>query len=208
MGLFFPCIYLRSFADLAMSSSVMWWSLLAVAIFWMVGAYNRLVRMRARCFENFMQVNRHLLKYASLINEHTVRWTKVSNCDAVDVGMDAPLQWPSLLVEVAALERLIQDAVDAPWGDKYISAVNAAGNSITTTWGRLRNVPADLAGDAVPDALLREWDENSMNVKVSIDRFNENVAEYNAAVTQFPANIIGSFFRLKIIRQFSMFNEA
>jgi hypothetical protein len=122
--------------------------------------------------------------------------------------MDDPLQWPSLLVEVAALEKLIQDAVDAPWGDKYISAVNAAGNSIATTWGRLRNVPADLAGAAVPDALLREWDENSMNVKVSIDRFNENVAEYNAAVTQFPANIIGSFFRLKIIRQFSMFNEA
>ena len=127
--------------------------------------------------------------------------------DSLNRMEGAPELWAQLQSELMVLGLLIGDAKSARL-DTRVGAINEAGNAITSTWGRLRSTPFDLAGPALPDALVREWDENSMNVKVAVDHFNENIAEYNAAVSQFPAKVIGSFFDLKPAGQFSIFNEA
>lgn len=190
-----------------MSTSVLLWSMLALTIFWAVGAYNRLIRLRARCLESFALLGQHLLKYSRVTHDHAIRWERAWMRDSLNPSRGVPELWTQLQSELVVLGLLVGDAKSARL-DARVGAINEAGNAITSTWGRLRSAPFDLAGAALPDALVREWDENSMNVKVAIDHFNENVAEYNAAVSQFPAKIIGSLFDLKPAGQFSIFNEA
>ncbi len=187
-----------------MSSSVLLWSMLALTIFWAVGAFNRLTKLRARCIESFAHLGQHLLKYSRVAQDHALR----TSLRDVSVRLEGPTElWAQLQSDLAVLSDLVSCAKSTHLG-AHVSAINEAGHAVTATWGRLRSAPIDLAGAALPEVLIREWDENSMNVKVAVDHFNGHVAEYNAAVLQFPAKVIGSFFDLKPVGQFSIFNEA
>lgn len=190
-----------------MSTSVFLWSILAITTFWAVGAYNRLVRLRAQCLESFVPLGQHLLRYARVTQDFATTGALSSVGDSAQQLEGSPELWTQLESELEALKLLVRDFKSAHLDVKVV-ALNKSGNAISAIWGRMRSMPLDLAGAALPEKLVREWDENSMNVKVAIDRFNENVAVYNAAVAQFPAKMIGSFFDIKPAAQISIFNEV
>lgn len=191
-----------------MSTSLFVGILFAVVVFWAVGAYNRLMRLRARCTEAFTTLGQHLLDYSRIAKEH---WTYVEKLERQIPSQESDSVYMllrNLQEELGTIELLINDPKAGWWEDLHFKAIGVAGNAIACTWGRLRSIPSDLAGQAIPDALVREWDANSMGLKINMDRFNGLVAEYNEAVTQFPAVLIGRFFQLKPFTPFSIFNEA
>jgi len=53
-----------------MSGSLILWMTLALSIFWGVGLYNRLMRMRARGLGALGSVEKHVRQYAELVQEH------------------------------------------------------------------------------------------------------------------------------------------
>ena len=53
-----------------MSASLLLWMMLAVSVFWGVGLYNRLMRMRARGLGALGSVEKHMRVYADLVREH------------------------------------------------------------------------------------------------------------------------------------------
>ena len=190
-----------------MSTSVFLWSILAITAFWAVGAYNRLVRLRARCLESFALLGQHLVRYARVTQNFATKG-ELSRVNGFAQQLEgSPELWTQLESELETLNLLVRDFKSAHLDVKVV-AVNKSGNAITSIWGRMRSMPLDLAGAALPEVLVREWDENSMNVKVAVDRFNANVDDYNAAVVQFPAKMIGSFFDIKPAGQISIFNEV
>ena len=190
-----------------MSTSVFLWSILAISTFWAVGAYNRLVRLRARCLESFALLGQHLVRYARVTQDFANRGESSRVEETAKELEGSPELWIQLESELETLNLLLWDFKSAHLDVKVI-AVNKSGNAVTSIWGRMRSMPLDLAGAALPEVLVREWDENSMNVKAAMDRFNENVDDYNAAVVQFPAKMIGSFFDIKPAGQISIFNEV
>lgn len=52
-----------------MTSSVAFWLVLAVLLFWSLGAYNRLVRLRARVLGRFAQVDQHMVQALALLGD-------------------------------------------------------------------------------------------------------------------------------------------
>ena len=74
--------------------------------------------------------------------------------------------------------------------------------------GVLRTAPADLAGAALPDNLMQDWDSNSRGLQHAIAGFNKILADYNEAIAQFPATVITSFLGFKPAGQIAIFHEA
>ncbi|OYU43079.1 MAG: hypothetical protein CFE44_20365 [Burkholderiales bacterium PBB4] len=192
-----------------MSTSIVVGVAFAVAAFWAVGAYNRLMRLRARCTEAFVVLSGHLLDYSRIAKDHLLFLATPELQGEFDDVEDIP----SLLCELQDGLQTIELAMHNPkgmwWNDDRFQAIGIAGNTLASTWGRLRSMSSDAAGGlAIPEALVREWDANSMGLKISMDRFNGCAAEYNEALAQIPAVLIGKFFQLRPFTLFSIFNEA
>lgn len=177
----------------------LWFSgVVAVGLFWCVGVYNRITRLRARSLESFAAVAVSMHRYKALVLEH-VHPSRVA---------DAPVAFQQLLLQLERLDQFIKDAHTCPWDKAALAALTAAGAEVSAVWGVLRTAPADLAGAALPDNLVQDWDSNSRGLQHAIGSFNQILADYNEAIAQFPATVITSFLGFKPAGQIAIFHEA
>jgi LemA protein len=63
-------------------------------------------------------------------------------------------------------------------------------DGIEMEWTQLRELPADLAGPLMPEALQKLWDEAALKVRMARSGFNQIVERYNEALHQFPAALV------------------
>ena len=66
-----------------MLEAVWFWGALALLVFWSLGAYNRLVRLRAQVAQRFAELQKALLRYQDLVQ------------DAVTAAASDPEHWRS-----------------------------------------------------------------------------------------------------------------
>jgi LemA protein len=163
-----------------MSASVLFGLLAATGLFWCVGLYNRLMRMRARGLDALGSVEKHLRSYTSLIN--------VQFPD--EEGSYIPLEWAGLVSSVKGLDALCQAARTAPLQAPPLQALAHSVDAIELQWTALREQPADLAGPTMPEAMQKLWDEAALKVRMSRGGFNQIVERYNQALDQFPASLV------------------
>lgn len=171
---------------------------LAVCLFWCVGVYNRITRLRARSLESFAAVAAGLHRYKTLVLER-IHPSKVT---------EPPSAFRQLLLQLERLDPLIKAAQTNPWDKAALAALTVAGLEVSAMWGVLRTAPADLAGAALPDDLMQDWDANSRVLQHAIWGFNQILADYNQAIAQFPATVITSFLGFKPAGQIAIFHEA
>ena len=167
-------------------------------IFWIVGMYNRISRMRVRSLESFRAVAQCLCQFRVLLLEH-VDLAQITN---------APSAIQQLLRQLDQLGLATKAAKLHPWDRKLLAAVNAKSVDAVRTWGILRTAPADLAGAALPERLMRDWDENSRSLQAATSAFNQLLLNYNEAIGQFPAIMICKFLGFKPTGQIDIFHEA
>ena len=86
-------------------------------------------------------------------------------------------------------------------------ALSKACGDVSATWGVLRTAPADLAGAALPDNLIQDWDANTRAVQHAVMSFNQMLVSYNDAIGQFPAIAIASFLGFKPTGNIAIFYE-
>lgn len=171
-----------------MSASVLIGLLLATTVFWCVGLYNRLMRMRARGLDALGSVEKHLKSYTSLIN--------VQFPD--EEGSFIPLEWAGLVSSVKALESQCKAARAASLQPGPLQALAQTVDAIETEWMQLREQPADLAGPTMPEAMQKLWDEAALKVRTARGGFNQIVARYNEALGQFPASLVVKMMGFKV----------
>jgi LemA protein len=164
----------------AMSASVLFGLLAAITVFWCVGLYNRLMRMRARALDALGSVEKHLKNYSSLIN--------VQFPD--EEGSFIPLEWAGLVSSVKALDVQCRAARAAPLQAGPLQALAQTVDAIEAAWNVLRAQPADLAGPTMPEAMQKLWDEAATKVRTARGGFNQIVTRYNQALAQFPASLV------------------
>ncbi len=170
-----------------MNGSLLLWLLLAVLVFWCVGLYNRLMRMRARGLDAFGSVEKHMRQYAELVRGQLAP----SGAATADSGADAlPEDWMHLLAALTALEQALKDARGMPLAVASLGKLTAALDALHGTWARLRDAPADLAGAAVSEAALAQWDAVTLKVQTARGGLNQILAKYNEAREQFPARLV------------------
>ena len=172
--------------------------ILAMCLFWCVGVYNRIIRLRARSHESFIAVAANMHRYRALVLEH-IHPSKV---------IETPIAFQQLLLQLEQLDQMTKDAQACPWDKTALAVLTAAGSEVSAVWGVLRTAPADLAGAALPDNFMQDWDANSRALQHAISGFNQILVDYNEAIAQFPATAITSFLGFKPAGQIAIFHEA
>jgi LemA protein len=175
-------------------SSGNWWIAVGLAVmgFWMVGAHNRIVALRAAIAEAWGQVDALLARRdAALIALSKQLWEL----------------WPAgraTLDALAAAQHQLQTAVASvrarPARATSVATLLAAEDALGATVARLLNqVQGDeplATHDEVAAQLLVLFEAGPLLLQAR-QRFNQACRSYNAAIQQFPTSLLVPVFRFE-----------
>jgi LemA protein len=166
-----------------MTLSLLLWMVLALIIFWCVGVYNRLMRIRSRGRDALGSVDKHLRLHLTLVQTHLS-----SENDLTDGSI--PQGWVTLTAALEGLDSAAKAAKLAPLSMPAMQALQLAYAAVQAAWSALLAEPDDLAGSQIPDTLQNDWNEASAKVQIARGGLNQIVGIYNEALHQFPASLV------------------
>jgi len=175
-----------------MSVSAVLWGLLALLVFWSIGAYNRLVRLRSRSLTAFSVVDRQFSLQALLLPPNSDAAMPAPTDDA-----DLVPRWSGLIGAGRQLEASLKAARVRPLDSAGLNALRTAHETLVLSWARCREEPPDLAGSPLPEDLSTRWDQLMVQTDMARAEFNQLVADYNAAISQVPACVLAWLFGFK-----------
>ena len=175
-----------------MTGSVLSWSIAAVLLFWAVGAYNRLMRLRAEAIAAFALVDTELTRQVELVR---------NQLPPPEPTQPAPLEgepvsfWSALHAAATQLSATLAAARGKPLDPERIAALSAAQDVLAMAWERAERDDAhDLAGPRLPDTVLLRRAQWLLQAHAATEAFNEGVGRYNEAIAQFPALLLAWLF--------------
>lgn len=176
------------------SSSWFWWVATAVLLFWSVGAYNRLVRLRSDANAAFAALEAELARQAALVDACLA--PEDSHPASQFEGGSA--FWGGLEGAAAQFRASLAAARLRPLEPERIAALGAAQDVLQMAWERAERDDAhDLAGPRLPEDVTSERAQLVRQTQVAIGQFNQAVAHYNEAIDQFPAVLLAWLFGFK-----------
>ena len=199
----------------ALPDSLPGWIAAAVLLFWFVGAYNRLVRLRAAVLQAYATLDAALRKQLDFVQASIA--AAVPERDApspTHSSSVAPLQAAATQLAtllgatrlhpldpggMAALATALQVLVSA-WQRQHPDAVTVfdADGTLSRPAPLLPSGAAGGAGAASAAAAEPiAWPEPSAAAEIARSQFNLAVAQYNAAIVQFPALLVAWMVRLR-----------
>lgn len=184
-----------------MSNPLVFWGIAAVLLFWSVGAYNRLVRLRSDANAAFAAMAVELSRQAELVHASMP-------ASMIPTGLTQPGElldevtalWSGLRAAATQLTASVTAMRPHPLEPEAAAALTAARDVLTSAWMRVAQEANDLAGSSIPEALTLQWQQLSAQSRAAAERFNEAVARYNHAIAQFPAVLLAGLFGFKRAR--------
>ncbi|WP_294772182.1 LemA family protein [uncultured Rhodoferax sp.] len=164
-----------------MDVSLLLWLLLAVLLFWSVGLYNRLMRLRARGLEVWAVVEKHARACAALVGQ------ALAHTEDVVSGALQSSVWSDLQSAASHLEHVLSQPRLTPLLPADVRALSEAWAALYAAWSRGCAAPHDLAGPVMPADMLESWAHASNKVQSASGGYNQIVARYNEAIQQYPA---------------------
>jgi LemA protein len=166
-------------------------ALLAVVLFWIVGAYNRMVRLRAAIISAWEQIVAALVKRSEAM---------AAVADAVRGPLAAEAGTLAALAEADAKQRTAADGVRlARARIADVSLWVSAEAGLASPASRLRALIELQPGlvhesDQGPQlaAALAAWREAEPRIQFARQGFNDAVDGYNKAIHQWPTRLIAS----------------
>jgi LemA protein len=176
-----------------MTSSLLFWGAFAVLLFWSVGAYNRLVRLRSEANGAFASLDTELTRQVALVHQC------VGPASAAPVSQfDGTGFWHGLEGAAGQLTASLAQARARPLDPDRIAALDAALQVLAMAWERVERDDAhDLAGPRLPADLTAERGQAARQTRAAGEQFNAAVAGYNEAIAQFPAVLLAYVFGFK-----------
>jgi LemA protein len=180
----------------ASMNTVLWWFVCAVIMFWSLGAYNRLVRLRAKVTHSLLSLGVHWRAQVNSIHTHALSLGRVaqeSQWGALEP--ESPLR--AVLAAAKQLNACLAPVIDTPRvavSVDQITTVRTAQEVLQGAWSRLADVDDDLVGSSVPQMLTQQWQQHDLLAQAQREVFNAQVQRYNKAITQFPASIMARAF--------------
>lgn len=188
-----------------MPDSLPWWILGAVALFWFIGAYNRIVRLRSGALQAYATLDVALMRQLDFVQarlaEEPAPPQGSSGTQREDAGLKASA---GQLVTLLAATRL------KPLDPARIAALATALHVMLSTWQRLHpdavvsfeadgtlSRPAPLNGRDEGAPVPMAWPEPSAAAEIARNQFNQAVEQYNAAIVQFPALLVAWIMQLR-----------
>lgn len=183
-----------------MASSWIYWIAGAVVLFWAVGAYNRLVRLRSEANAAFAALDAELAKQVQLVHD-CLPEGQTQPASLFD-GLEASF-WGGLQGAATQFAASLAAARQKPLEPEGIAALSAAQAVLTMAWERAERDDAhDLAGPRLPDTLTATRAHIVSQARATAEQFNQAVARYNHAIAQFPAVLLAWLFGFRPGRGF------
>ncbi len=176
----------------------MLWISAAILVFWALGAYNRLVRLRAeltRCLNALAtQWQSTAQTMRSTVQEYAAESASESQWGSLDED-DAPGRSLSLAAKQlqTCLASLLAKPHDLPAVDD-LASLRAAREVLDNAWERLKDRHEDLAGSAVPQQLMVLWQQHAIQSDEKRVAYNHQASHYNQAIAQFPVFLLAWIF--------------
>lgn len=169
------------------------WGLIAIGVFWYVGAHNRLVRLRAAATQAYGQLDAALM--AQVQHVQAMLADTPPPADEVRRGLDTALRGAC-----GQLAASLGAARVRPLHAPTMATVGAAVRAWVAAWHRHSQQPGQDMPALRPGDLLAgtAWPLPASAIEVALPQFNAAVAQYNAAVTQFPAVIVAWLARFRV----------
>ncbi len=181
-----------------MTPSWIAWITLASALFWAVGAYNRLVRLRAQAIAGFVVLHGHLSQYIAVVDDHLKTASGLALAQAAATPRDAnpATSWAGLQGASTQFEESLRVARKRPLDAGAMAALQTALATLRMSWSRVRDECRDYQ-DLLSPMSEPLWSDNTQNANHASAEFNRAVTAYNAAVTQFPALVLAYLFSFR-----------
>lgn len=174
-----------------MPSSVVLWIVAAVLLFWTVGAYNRLMRLRAEANTAFANLEAELSRQVELVRNDL---PPAEATQPASLNGEGSL-WAGLHGAATQFAACLAVARARPLEPEGIAALSAAQDVLAMAWARAERDDAhDLAGPRLPDTLTARRAQLARQTHAATDQFNHAVALYNDAIAQFPAVLLAWLF--------------
>ena len=174
------------------------WFVIALLMFWAMGAYNRLMRLRTQCHVAFSALALLFNQYVSMVNVNFQTADEAHLIPATGQGIDAFFSARIGLVSAAEqFAASLKVAHAHPLRGPTMQALKTALEILTSSWCRLLDLPPDLAGPALPGTLQVQWEHVALQVGLAQTEFNRQVESYNDAIDQFPAVLLARLFGFK-----------
>jgi LemA protein len=210
-----------------MWSSPLFWIVFAIALFWALGAYNRLMRLRSAVVQSFGSFDAHMVRLMALLGEF-----HASCAVQRDGAMPPPADQEIAALQGATTQLSASLAVARarPLRADAMAALAAARDVLHASWpGALRKAqeaaaaaqpaPAPSAAQAAEEPVAVavattatpgeeegalfwpvRWNDHIQQNEQAIAVFNDAVVQYNEAIAQFPANLLAWAFGFKAAR--------
>lgn len=166
-----------------MSSSLVFWIIAAVLLFWSVGAYNRLVRLRGTIVRQFAPVDEQFRARHALL-------LQLSDALAPVLSNAAPrieaLRAACLQVDAACAHARLR-----PGSTGAITSLRLADGILAEARARL---PVQSAPGSELAALNAKLQASDATLAFARRHFDEAVLDYNRAVKQFPTLLLVGLF--------------
>ena len=169
-----------------------WWAL-ALLLFWAVGAYNRLVRLRGAALTAFQPVDARLSQFITLLQEQSPLAFDPQRTQPLVVpsALWAGLQGASTQFDVAL--RVVRRQTLDP---EAMDALRTAQDTLQVWWDRLVQECKDQP-DHAPASWQMAWMDNRRQTAEAAETFNQAVLAHNAAIGQFPALLLARLFSFR-----------
>ena len=167
-----------------LTTSVLGWLLLGVLVFWAVGAYNRLVRLRSVALLAFGALDAQWLRHTELLSATVPMPVLVPVADgpvAAPVEPEPPVS-TALAAASAQLMASLAVARSRPLERDAIAALAAARSVWDMAWTQaLGHGEVDRVG------AQQRWELWATQAAAAQSQFNSAITQHNLAVNQFPA---------------------
>ncbi|MFH0132416.1 lema family protein [Variovorax sp. VaC1] len=187
------------------------WIVIAALLFWFVGAYNRLVRLRAAVLQSYVTLDAALSKQLDFVQASITAAAPAEAPSNELLSSIAPLQ-----ASTTQLATLLGATRQRPLDAGGMAALATALRVWIGAWQRQHpdavtvfeadgtlSRPAQPQPGAVTAAVVSSttepiaWPEPSAAAEIARGQFNIAVKHYNAAIAQFPALLVAWAVRLR-----------
>lgn len=179
-----------------MSGEVIAAAAAALLLFWSVGAYNRLVRLRSQALQAFGALTVQLRRRQAL--GEVVPMTSGDSLQADGAAVPAP---SALNAAAQQFGASVSNAQAHPLDARALRSLGAANAVLLMAWDRHFGDASDIDSTA---SLIAQWNAVAAQLTHANDEFDQAASRYNAAVRQFPAQIVAAVFGLRLAGYFEM----
>jgi LemA protein len=181
-----------------MSATLITAMLATVLVFWALGAYNRLVRLRGHVARSLQALAAQWQAQAQAVGVRLEQYAQGRETESQWATLDDDaLRWRPLTLaarQFLACLAVLQAKPQQIAALDDVSSVRAARDIFESNWRRLQNAQDDLAGTPMPPDLQVLWAQHEPLALERLRDYSQAVLAYHQAIGQFPALLLAWLF--------------